>query len=280
MGFLSWKIPGIFACGLLICLPALADEKLVTICDDAAEWPPYVFYERDKNGDTTRFISGASVSALKTILQEQGYAIKIRLLPWKRCLKEVANYGTSKSFEMVTNASSNSWRLEKFLRSDPFYQTREGYFYDGLRFPQGIQIRSIEDLDKLSICGVAGYNYEPYYQAGLTTLVDTGAHNVYQAMLKMVSRRCEVVLNSIEPVLGAEALGLFQLPPSIRHQALPVGTKDFYMWVSKESPRGEELITIINQGLKKLRDSCRYESFYTKYLPEGSGLKPVKGCKP
>ncbi|WP_108649963.1 substrate-binding periplasmic protein [Dongshaea marina] len=266
--------------GLLALLPgAFADDKLIRVCDDAAEWPPYAFYEPVKEGTTNRLISGASVTALKDILEQAGYRMQIRLLPWKRCMKEVELFGTSGQFEMLANGSANPHRHNVFVATEAFYTTRPGYFYDGERYPQGIQISSIEDLNRYTICGVAGYNYAHFYQAGLKKRLDTGAHTTHQALLKMMSRRCELVLSQIEPVVGSESLGRFKLPKAIKYRALPVPQHNFHMWVSRQSPRAQKLVEIINQGLKRLRQECKYEGYYTRYLPKGSGLEPVKQCK-
>ncbi|MGF1740289.1 transporter substrate-binding domain-containing protein [Vibrio profundum] len=265
---------------VLITTPnAFASTPIVKICDDEGEWPPYVFFDRNDIKNPSPTIGGITVEIFYTIFSEANIPMKIVPLPWKRCLKETEDFQKYKKYEVFNNGNINEWREKNFLRTHALYQTRVGYFYDSRRFPNGLEIKTLKELSQYTICGVAGFNYEPYYQSGLTRDIDIGAHNSYQAFRKMVLGRCEVLFSAIEPILGAGNIGRLVIPKSVRYGALNTPRTTFYSWVSKSSPRAEQIRDVINQGLDNLHNSCRYERFFRNYLPQGSGLPLAKGCK-
>ncbi|MGF1743299.1 transporter substrate-binding domain-containing protein [Vibrio profundum] len=255
-----------------------ASPRIVKVCDDVGEWPPYTFFKRDNIGEKTSVINGITVEIFNSIFSEETLPIEFSLLPWKRCLKEAKGFSKYNKYEIFNNGISNEWREKYFLRTHALYHTTNGYFYDSLRFPHGLKVQSVTDLNNYTICGVAGHSYDLYVQAGLTRDIDTGAHTNYQALNKMILGRCDVFFTALEPILGAHELGLLPIPETVRYGTLDTPKTTFYSWVSKESPRAEELREIINSGLEKLKKNCRYEGFYRKYLPQGSRLPLEKGC--
>ncbi len=87
--------------------------SLVGICDDVAEWPPYTYYHRE-NGRKTGEVRGNSLRVVEAIFARHGIRYEIQLLPWRRCLLEVAG-GTR--FQMLLSATSNPNRRPRGMEA-------------------------------------------------------------------------------------------------------------------------------------------------------------------
>jgi len=246
----------------------------VHICDDAAEWPPYIYYER-VNGELDKSkIIGATVDLIKAIFKEINMEYTLDLLPWKRCLEEVARFDTSKEYEVFVDGSYNDERYNKYYLSAPLYKTHNGVFYSKKRFPQGFPITQASDLNKYNLCGVHGYNFEPFISVGVTARIDTGSPNNLGNLDKLKRQRCDFFLSAIEPVYGSHAIGQYIIPDDIVSSPVS-GTKKFtfYLFVAKTSPRAFELYTKINQAIIKIQEKGEADAIFKKYLPTGTGLR-------
>ena len=60
----------------------------INVCGDGAEWPPFIYWKRDKNGEKTDQIEGYTVDLLTRVLNESNIKTKFFLPPWKRCLQK------------------------------------------------------------------------------------------------------------------------------------------------------------------------------------------------
>lgn len=90
----------------------------------------------------------------------------------------------------------------------------------------------------------------------------------------MLEGRCQFTIGSIEPIYGRIATGEVKLFPQLVGESLPdIPRTKFYFLVSKQSPRGKEIVDALNRGIKKLQESGQYEEIFKTYLPTvGSGL--------
>lgn len=250
-------------------------QPTLHICNDDAEWPPYFYRETDSFGKQTDRIIGATIDTLGAILKPLGIPYSFELMPWKRCLLSVEFYGQDRTYEALTDTSSNAERDKMFLRSDPFYALTFGGFYNRKIHPEGIALSSAKELDSYDLCGTFGYNFEPYYKAGLTRKIDTSAHDGINNLKKLTLERCEVFLSPLETVLGGVSVGIYTIPEEIAYFTIEnVEKQPFYMYVSKDSPRGAELIKQVNAQIRKLKAEGRWEAIFRRYTPTGSGLAP------
>ncbi|MFB9886316.1 substrate-binding periplasmic protein [Balneatrix alpica] len=267
-------------CCLALSPPALAGpdnlKQTVNICDDAAEWPPYVYYQRTLGVKHTNQITGATTELLKQIFTNLGLNYRLQLLPWKRCLYEVEHFDRNGNFEVVSNASTNQKRLSYSYASLPLYRVHQGAFYSTRRFPQPPDIKQPSDFNTYRLCGIHGYNYDMFYQTGIKPEWDYSPGSNHQALLMLSARHCDFFMGTLEPVLGGEPAGLYQISEDIRYLAVEgMPVTDFHLLVSKASPRGEWLIEQINQQLQRLQRSGLVDAIYHRYLPlHGSGLHP------
>lgn len=248
----------------LACGAAPLSLKTVEVCDDAAEWPPFTYFDRLPDGKATSRVMGYSVDVLNRILGPIGIQVRVQLLPWVRCLREV-DAGTQ--FQVALNASMSEERKKRFWLTQPYYETTHAYFYSRKAFPTGLHLRSVADLKRYHVCGVHGYNYSAY---GLRDdEVDRGALDFTRVIAKLHVKRCEVGLEKLEPVAGLRRLGHDALAdPDLgwaEFPGLPKG--EFHMMVSRQHPQGEALRDALDQGIKTLRESGQLQELRRRYLP-------------
>lgn len=260
---------------LLIALCMLAFKvtaKPVQVCDDGAEWPPYIYYQRVGGLPNKEVLEGATKDLMDRMFELAKLEYSVRLLPWKRCLNEVT---TGETYEMLSNAGSNDERLAAYHRSIPIYATTAGVFYSASKFSDGIVLEQASDLNKYKLCGIGGYNYEMYHRAGVKKEIDTGTQNAPATFSKVMLGRCDIFLSIIEPIFGAAAINQYQIPEGLTHNTVPgIEPTKFYLWVSKKSPRAQEILDKINKALIELQGSGEAELIYKKYLPGGTALSP------
>lgn len=258
---------------VLITFSLSIQAETVRICDDGAEWPPYAYYERESGVADKNKLTGATIDLVAEIFREIDLEYSITLLPWKRCMQEVEYFGTSGKYEVFINGSFNQERHDKFLMSAPLYKTHNGVFYSKKRFPGELPFKSAADLNKFNLCGVHGYNFEPFISAGVTASIATNAKSNADNLTKVIAQRCDFFLSAIEPVYGGHAIGQHVIPEEIMSARIPDTKKfTFYLFVSKSSPRAHELYTNINQAIVKLYENGTTEKIYKNYLPQGTGL--------
>jgi len=253
-----------------LALPNTALSRELKICDDQAEWPPYTYYPRDNGVANKSQLTGATKDLIDRIFEGSNINYSIVLLPWKRCLNEVIE---GQTYEIFADASSNEERLKAYHRSRPTYKTIEGLFFSKKRFPNGLNLSSAADVNQYKLCGIMGYNYASFFDLGVKKDVDLGVNHASKALQKLEKGRCEVFLSTIEPIFGAVAINQFSLGSDIDHISLPgaKGTR-FYFWISKNSPRADELLGIINNAIDKLYSNGEADAIFKKYLPSGTAL--------
>jgi len=74
----------------------------VNICTDIAEFAPYTYHPRTDNKIDKSKLTGATKEFLDEIFKTINMGYKLDLLPWKRCLSEVENFGTNNNYEVFS----------------------------------------------------------------------------------------------------------------------------------------------------------------------------------
>lgn len=235
----------------------------IHICDDAGEWPPYIFHRR-ADGQPTREIAGFSVDVITAIFNKAGIGLDIEFLPWTRCQRELAQ---GKPYQLALNASYNAERAQTYYLSRPYYRTTNYYFYSRKQHPAGLPIRGVADLKKYNICGLFGYNYETY---GLPPgRVDQGAHDFTAVIAKVHAGRCDLFLEKYEVMAGFGVIGQpFLDDPRLGRAPVPgMARTPFYMLVSRQYAQAPALLKTINDGLADLESTGQLDRLLKKYMP-------------
>lgn len=263
--------PAVLLIAALLCLLALPvrtaqagelAQHTVRICDDGAEWPPYTYYKR-VNGRPSAELVGYSVDVISAILKKAGIPYTLELLPWVRCLKEVAS---GQHYQLALNASYSEERNRNFLLSLPYYRTSNYYFYAEPAHPKGLAIEQFADLKRYRICGLRGYNYTIYGLA--TSEIDDGARSFSAVITKLKRGDCDLFLEKYEVLAGFATIGQDMLSDTTLARRPVPGMRptEFHMLASRQHEHSAELLRVINEGLRELQASQQLRAMLAKYL--------------
>ena len=239
-------------------------QEPVKVCDDISPWPPYSYPSPIGEGKIANKQTGAMVEFLDDLFKEIGLEYTLSLKPWKRCLEAVKKSSGPSNFEVVINASFSSERAKNYYVTKPIYRTTPGAFYSVDAFPAGLNLRSRSDLKKYKICGVRGYNYLEY---GLSDSDISSVSGSLKAILKMMGKgRCEIIVSSMEPVLGTKLFGDKIAPNNVRAVPVPdVPPATFHILISRESSRGLLLLERLNIAIDKFTNDGTWDRIMGKY---------------
>lgn len=240
---------------------APSNGPVVGVCDGAPEWPPFTYFRRVDGRPSTE-LTGFSVDVVSAIFERAKRPFRVELLPWRRCLTEVAQGST---YQVALEASSNPEREATYWLSRPFYRTTGHYFYSRQRFPSGPEIAKAADLNRYRICGLLGFNYAMF---GLDNQRVEQANGDHAALIRRLqSGRCDLFVEQIEVMVGYRILGQDLLAdPDLGHQAVPgLPSTPFHMLVSRKIPQAQELLHLINTGLADLEARHELDRLWSKH---------------
>lgn len=228
----------------------LADvPKRLAICDDQDGWPPYLQYQVE-NGQRTEKLEGYTLDLFRLILDKQGIEFGVEMLPWRRCLQSVEEGRHA----MLLNAMLTPERDKLYLATKPIYSLTGVYIY--LSAGPTPNITQAADLGKYRICGLHGYDYQPF---GLRKdQIDQAAHSFEQLVEKLVFKRCDILIGHYE-VMGQRSKNtgssIFQ-NPLFSFERIPQMPKvPFVMLISRKTPNAEGLQKLLDQGISKVLNS-------------------------
>jgi len=249
---------------LIFGLLLFAQEKIY-ICDDSAQWPPFIFKQKDEK------LAGISVDIAKEVFKRINTPYKIELIPWKRCLYLVANYDKVKKYQMFMDGAYSKKRAEYFYISDPVYYTHPSACYNKDKTTGTKLYKTLKQTpEKLRYCDVNGYQTETYYRflgLGKDVKIDQGAKSTCDVLKKISRGRCDVMIGGYEGTIGYALSGKCKIPENISFLLLPEKyATAYYMFVSKKYPKAKELINKINSALKEMKKDGTYQKILDKWL--------------
>ena len=236
------------------------NDTTVYICDDGAEWPPYSYYQR-MDGEPTQTIVGFSVDVIDRIFKRKGISYQLTLLPWKRCMREVAE---GKRYHMFLSGGRNPERDRTYYISEAYYQMHPGSLFSKQHHPMGLAIAGREDLKNYRVCGINGYNYIVFGLA--EDEIDTGSRDYDSLVKKLLNDRCDLSIDRLEILVGFKAIGKdFINHPDLDYQTIPgEATEPFHMMFTKND-FGRRLQRIVDEGIRELKRSGDLEAIMGKY---------------
>jgi polar amino acid transport system substrate-binding protein len=223
----------------------------------SGEWPPYFSENLNENG----FLSAVVREAFRAenIDVEYGY------FPWKRAYLYAERALT---IEGNTWLGSPGWlytdqRAENFFYSDVILTEAE-VLYSIKSNP--VYWQTVEDLAGLTIGGTAHTRYEIFEEAerrNILTIDRAGGYDI------LFSRLLAQRVDAIPSVKGVADFYIEnQLTKEQREQIIyapqPVGTKVYYLMLSKQKPANAQLITAFNRGLNKIKQNGVYDGLIEK----------------
>lgn len=235
--------------------------QTIRVCDDANEWPPYSYVQREAGRQELR---GFSVDLVKSIFTKHGISFQIDLLPWKRCLREVSE-GTH--YQMLLNAAATPEREAEYLLSQPYHQTHSYYFYLKQRFPDGLKLKGSSELQAYTLGGVRGYAYPALPASTREQMLRTGNYSSLFRMLQL--GRVDLLVEDFEAMQGLARAGAIELPgnPAIAYAPLPgVAPSVYHLMFTRQRPAGAALQALFNSELQQMQASGELDRRLARYL--------------
>lgn len=233
-----------------LALPAMAAlPHTIRACGDAAEFPPYQYFERE-NGRVTQRAAGFDIDLLRRIMADAGHEIQIDMLPWTRCIALAARG----EFDLAMDGVKSPERERVFLFAAPHYTVTPVFIYrkNGPKPAMG----SAKALATERVCSQAGYNYAPF---GVPDkMIRNRVRTLEDAAKILKLGRCTVMLQQVEVLRANVVLGgldimnddtfAFEYP-------LWISRIPFSFIVSRTLPHRDELLSLLDQGLLRLEKS-------------------------
>ncbi|MBF0206662.1 MAG: transporter substrate-binding domain-containing protein [Oligoflexia bacterium] len=237
--------------------PALAQNPdEVTIAWEEDPKPPYLLIDANKK------LSGIAVDSIEEILKRNKIGFVHTIFPWKRCLQEIEK----KQIDLVPNSSYKIERAQFAHFTKPLYATHLVFFYLKKEFPLPPVVSTIEDLKKLKIGGISGFNYEQY--EGKIS-IDTGSSSREALISKLKSKRFDLALEQKEVVLHLKKEGKVDLEDVEMVPDAFKPKREFHILVIKNA-KGLKLVKILDEGIEQLEKDGTATKIRQKYLGEGA----------
>jgi len=244
---------------------ALARADELVACADSAEMPPFV-YTMPAGSDRDNRAAGVTIDLLGLIAREQGWKLRIELVPWGRCMLDAQ----SGRYAMVLDVGEDEARSHHLLLSRPFYSTHGVYLYSRTVYPNGLTLTSAAQMSSLKVCGMGGHQYESF---GIPAqAIDQGTTKSFgQMVTKLQLGRCDIAVGTRE-----EVAGLYLMNAKLGHQIstgelgmepLPgEPERRLYLGVPEGRDASRALLASLNSSLERLEKGDTVGKLVNRHL--------------
>ncbi|NRB68382.1 MAG: transporter substrate-binding domain-containing protein [Vibrio sp.] len=232
--FLSLAVSLLFA--------TLAQANTVKLAN--GEWAPYQSKSLKDGGFITQIVREA--------FEAEGYQVEFTYMPWKRGFEE----SKAGNFDGSLIWSKNPDREQFFNYTDSVITLSTALFQQKSK---PVSWSSKEDLKNLKIGGVTGYAYgvEDMEKAGQLNIQRiASAENNYK---KLSAGRLDIVLEDMD--VGMETITKLNLTDKIEPNEKTLSSRQYFVIISKKSPRSQELVDAFNRGLAKLKAEGKLDAY-------------------
>ncbi len=235
---------------ILISFNFLFAEKLIVV---AEPWPPYDYYRLENGKVVPR---GINLGVTVKILEEMGYDVEVRFMPWERCLMAV-KMGLA---DVVVSASKTNDREKYFLYPDEPLS----YSLNVLFYRRGLNLRNWDDLEKLRLAYV-----DSYYYGGLfdnLPVVKVNVRTSVQGFLMLKNGRVDLVIEDYR--VGKYRIRKMGMREGVEIFPLPVSDFDplYAAFSKKRVPKS--VVEEFSRRLKEFKESEEYQDLLREYLKE------------
>ncbi|ACM92288.1 hypothetical protein NAMH_0980 [Nautilia profundicola AmH] len=251
---------------------SLYAKDILYICDDGAEWPPFVFYKRVNGKVDKSKVVGALVDMYNVMFKDLNITYKLDLLPWKRCTYLVSVYDRAKKYAIFPGLYSKE-RAKILYITKPIYTTHQVIWFSKKRFTKDEILNKVKnDINSLRICDVNGYNTSFYYTVfnlDKNKTINQEATSQCAVLKKISANRCDIMVASKEAILGYQMIGKCKIPEDISYVPYDkLKTSKFRLFISKKYPKAKELLQKINKEIEKMDKSGIREKILKKWIKE------------
>lgn len=216
-------------------------SKTITFVNDP--FPPYVVVDQAK----TQAPSGIAIDKVRLIIEKLGdVKFDIEIMPWERCLKEVADGSKDALLHLLYSEE----RAKIYQYTLPYMKERLVIIYPKDRFPRGIKWQELIDLSGYRIIGTRGYFYtkeiEQAIQQGILKL---DLSSFYEDNFNRILKDRGDIFFSNESV-AKEHIKTNRLENQVGIAEKPIAIINYHMAFSKKSAH-LKYIEAINQIIKE-----------------------------
>jgi len=239
--------PALIAGALLISAPVQADEREITTA--TLNWEPYYGEDLERQGFFTAITNAA--------FERAGYQVENEFMPWPRAMKDTKEGHR----DVLQGAYYSDERAEDYYVSDVVYQAQIG-----LVARDDVDIRTFDDMRDLEGYTIAvGRDFEHNDAFDNADFLDKQENDNHPqlAVRQLFAERIDMIAGSIPAILheiekqGHAIDDIVVLRP-------PLVENPLHNMVSRDHPRGEELIEDFNEGLAAIREDGTYERILTE----------------
>ncbi len=255
---------------LLACMSSVRAEvpKVLRVCGDINEFPPFTYAVRDAARQLTT-VAGYNVDYLERILQASGRRATYSLLPWKRCIALAANG----HFDLVLDVVKAAERERYFMFPPVLYTlTPIAIFSSARPVPE---LNDPKDLNAWKVCAPLGWDFT---LAGITTPESSSHPTSLEAALAMLRiGRCDALLFEREVVDGFRQRDGSNPISEREFTFKPLrwrSKSEFYVVVSRALPYRDELLTLLDRGIAEQKKSGAAQRLLRKHLLKDGGPAP------
>ncbi|WDP88371.1 MAG: transporter substrate-binding domain-containing protein [Desulfobacter sp.] len=226
---------GIFLLGTIPCF-----GETITLA--TGEWAPFIGETLDGYGLHSKII--------KKVFKEMGHEVQFEFMPWKR-VWELTKKG---EYVATFTWSKTKDRVDQMLYPvNELSLSKEVGFYKKSRFPDGLKVKSLDDLkaQNLKVVGIASYWYEEELKKRGVKLhvVSTGA----LAWKMLNAGRADLMIENID-VGNAEAqTTLGKGKNEDFGNTAPLKTQKMYLVFSRVHPKSKALLNEFDATVSRLK---------------------------
>lgn len=206
------------------------------------DWAPYMAENLKNRGVISHVVEEAFAL--------EGIRVEYTFLPWKRGFEEAKEGRLDGSIIW----SYTEERAQDFDYSDPVIDLKTVLF---IKNDSPLEWNTSDDLARFSIGGVIGYSY------GLEELEKAGKVNITRIaspennFKKLASGRLDAVAEDRE--VGWELANKIGIADKVKTHPKPLKSRSYHLIMSKRFANGKTYLEAFNRGLKKLKDSGRFD---------------------
>lgn len=238
-----------------------AGSQTVTVV--TGDWPPYVTLSGPQHGPMSEVIDRVFGAA--------GFKVKYIFQPWKRSKNQVLE-GEA---DVLMPAYCSPDRVDLYLCSDPVITGKQVLFH---RVDTPLNWSSVDDLRGYIIGGTLGYFYGTEFEAA----EKRGELDILRIASDEINMRL-LMKGRIQLYPQDKAVGYAMLrelfPPDrwseITCDEKPLHRQSLHLLFTRATPRGAELQSVFNAGLKHLRHTGELSQIMTP-LTQRDEIMPVR----
>ena len=236
--------------------PPLAAKGAEVVTLIAGEWVPYLSESLPDNGPVARVVTEAFAL--------EGITVKYLFRPWNRAKAEAAQdlaHGT-----LVWSMSGKPTdRTRRFHQSAVLFYGQSVFFHRK-NFP--FQWRGEQSLKGLRMGGTAGYEY--FFDRSPLLNIDKSASTDAQNFHKLLAGRFDVFPLNLDVGLSIMKTDLTPQQASvITWDPRPYNIAHYHILFNRINPANSRHVALFDRGLKRLRESGRYDQVMRGFTQEG-----------